>query len=86
MDLKAIGANEGDNKNSVDNEKSAFERFEAELKNIIFGVLFVLLKDDESNIWITSVVSIVQFIQIQIFPFHNQVTPHYYSSQRDFLD
>ena len=41
MELKS------NNKNTIDSEKSSFEKFESELKNSIFGVLFVLLKDEE---------------------------------------
>eukprot|EP01022_Parablepharisma_sp_SALTPOND_P033551 TRINITY_DN88_c0_g1_i1.p1 TRINITY_DN88_c0_g1~~TRINITY_DN88_c0_g1_i1.p1 ORF type:complete len:1755 (-),score=211.95 TRINITY_DN88_c0_g1_i1:16687-21951(-) len=33
-----------------DSELTAFEKFEQELKSIIFGVLFVMLKDDEDSL------------------------------------
>jgi len=45
MDLK--DNNSTANKNNIDTEKSTFERLETEVKNTIFSVVFVLLKDDE---------------------------------------
>ena len=71
MDLKTNNPN--DNRNNLDNEKSAFERFEIEIKNTIFGVLFVLLKDEEMTIYGSFLIAFIQFIQILMFPFHPQV-------------
>lgn len=72
MDLKTSNAT--NSKNSFDSEKSSFEKFEADVKNAIFGVLFVLLKEEEMSIWVASIISIIEFFQILLFPFHYQVT------------
>jgi hypothetical protein len=72
MDLKT-NSNSNANKNAIDSEKSAFERFESELKNTIFGVLFVLLKDEEVSIWITFIFTFIEFFQIITFAFHENV-------------
>ena len=71
MDLKTNNSN--NNKSSIDNEKSTFERFESELKNSIFGVLFVLLKDEETSIYGSFLVGLIQFLQMLLFPFHSEV-------------
>jgi hypothetical protein len=67
MDIKASDSN---NKTNIDSEKGAFERFETELKNSIFGVLFLILKDDEMSIVLAFIISVIQFLQILYFPFH----------------
>ena len=72
MDLRAT--NDNNNKNNVDSEQGAFEKFETELKNTIFGVLFVLLKEQEVSIYIYFILSIIQFLQLMIFPFHTTVS------------
>ena len=80
MDLKTTSSNA--NKNSIDNEKSTFERFESELKNTIFSVLFVLLKEDDMNIWWSFVITLIEFFQILIFPFHGQVFTYSFNSSQ----
>ena len=71
MDLNTNNPN--GTRNNMDNEKSAFERFEIGLKNTIFGVLFVLLKDEEMSIYGSFLIAFIQFIQILMFPFHPEV-------------
>ena len=71
MDLKTNKSNS--NKNNINNEKSAFERFESDLKNSIFGVLFILLKDEETSIYGSFLIGLIQVLQILLFPFHSEV-------------
>jgi len=66
MDLRA----NNDNKNAIDSEMGTFEKFEAELKNNIFGILFVLLKEQETSIYTSFILAAIQFLQLLIFPFH----------------
>src|SRR5690348_2163619 len=71
MDLKTAEGN--NNKNNIDSEKGAFERFESELKTTIFGVLFMLLKDEEMSIYTSIIIAVIQFLQILYFPFHPEI-------------
>ena len=48
MDIKA--GHSSNNKSSLDSEKSLLEKLESELKTIIFGVLFILLKEEDSSL------------------------------------
>lgn len=68
MDLKATSGN--NNRHTIDNEQGTLEKLEIEVKNTIFGVLFVLLKEREVSIYIWFLISIIQFVQIIVFPFH----------------
>ena len=45
-------------------EKTAFERFEQELKQTVFGVLFLILKDEETTFW--KVISLMVVCELQI--------------------
>ena len=45
-------------------EKSAFERFEEELKETIFGVLFLMLKDEELGFWKQIIFMLVSELQV----------------------
>jgi len=71
MDLRA--SNDNNNRNNIDSELGAFEKFEQELKNTIFGVLFVLLKEQEISIYTTLILALIQWIQLLIFPFHDTI-------------
>jgi len=70
MDLRA---NNDNNKNAIDSEMGTFEKFEAELKNNIFGILFVLLKEQETSIYTSFILAAIQFLQLMIFPFHDTI-------------
>lgn len=51
-------------------EKSAYEKFLDELKNSIFNVLFVLLKEENANMIIFTVGVIVDYVfEMHYFPF-----------------
>jgi hypothetical protein len=51
------------------NEKSAFEKFEENLKISIFSVLFVLLKNQDYNLWLEIILIVLQLLQFLAFPF-----------------
>jgi len=71
MDLR--GSNDNFNRNNLDTDLGTFERFEIEVKNTIFGVLFVLLKEQEISVYTALILAVIQFLQLLIFPFHNTV-------------
>ena len=54
-------------------EFSSFEKFELKLKESIFGVLYVLLKDDHSSLILHFSLTIIEFLQLMIFPFDKSV-------------
>lgn len=55
-------------------EFSSFEKFEQKLKESIFGVLYVLLKDDNSSSLVLDFIfTIIEFIQFMMFPFNETV-------------
>jgi hypothetical protein len=51
------------------NEKSAYEKFEESLKVYIFSVLFVLLKNQDYNLWIEIIFIVIQLLQFLAYPF-----------------
>jgi hypothetical protein len=55
------------------NEKSAFEKFEENLKVSIFSVLFVLLKNQDYNQWLEIIFVVIQLLQFLAFPFRPMV-------------
>jgi hypothetical protein len=55
-------------------EFTSFEKFEQKLKESIFGVLYVLLKDDNSSSLALDIVfTIIEFVQFMMFPFNETV-------------
>lgn len=72
MDLKTLD-NSNNVSKSVDSEKSAFEKFEAEFKSTVFGVIFVLLKEEEGNIWFAGVLIMIEFVEILTFVINEEV-------------
>ena len=71
MDLRANNEN---NKNNIDNEMGALEKFESEVKNTIFGINFVILKEYEISIYFSALLTLIQFLQLLTFPFHTTVS------------
>ncbi len=67
MELKS---NNDNAKNSLDSEKSFFQKLEIEMKNIIFSVMYILLKDEEASIYTSILIAIINFLQLLYFPFH----------------
>lgn len=49
-------------------EKSAFEKLEENLKHSIFGVLYVLLKNQTVSIWMEFIFIFIQMFQLLSFP------------------
>lgn len=54
-------------------EKTTFEKFEENLKNSIFGVLFVLLKEEEGSVYLELVLILFELIQLMVYPFNKYV-------------
>ena len=67
-----------------DSEKTAFERFEQELKQTIFGILFLVLKDEESGFLKTIIFIIIGEIQILTVIFSRDI--NYPWKNDDFAD
>ena len=64
-------------KNLVKSRKTYFDsnnnNFDQKVKESMFGVLYVLLKDDHSGALLHFVLFILEFLEFMIFPFHNEV-------------
>lgn len=71
MDIKA--GHTSNNKSSLDSEKSLTEKIELEIKHIIFGVLFTLLKEEETSKLFAIIISFCMFLQLLIFPFNPNI-------------
>jgi hypothetical protein len=54
-------------------EKTSFEKLEEKLKVSIFGVLYVLLKNQDVSIWVEIIFIILQLLQFLAFPFNGLV-------------
>jgi len=54
-------------------EKTAFERFEQELKQTIFGILFLILKDEETTFWKVTILMIIGELQILVVIFNQTI-------------
>lgn len=54
-------------------EKTAFENLEENLKLSVFGVLFVLLKNQDFSIWTEIIFIILQMLQFMSFAFSKVV-------------
>ena len=55
-------------------EKTSFEKFEEKLKNSIFGVLFVLLKNNEGNFYVEMFSLLTELFQFMYYPFSQNVS------------
>jgi hypothetical protein len=51
------------------NDKTQFEKLEENLKVSIFGVLYVLLKNQDFSVWVEVIFVILQLFQFLAFPF-----------------
>ena len=54
-------------------EKTTFEKFEENFKNSIFGVLFVLLKEEDGSEYLEFVLIVFELLQLMIYPFNQYV-------------
>ena len=50
-------------------EKTGYEKFEAELKETIFAVIFLLVKEEDESLWSTLFDAITELFQLLQFPF-----------------
>ncbi len=55
------------------NEKTQFEKLEENMKVSIFGVLYVLLKNQDFSVWVELIFVILQLLQFMAFPFSPMV-------------
>lgn len=74
-DGKVYGRRKGDN--NREEEKTQFEKIKDELMNMIFGVFYILLKNNESSLWKFGVVLCIQFIQLISYSFESSVSYHF---------
>ena len=54
-------------------EGKGFDKFLKDIKSSIFGVLFVLLKDDDEELWFLYISNFLDYAQMQYFPFSDSV-------------
>jgi hypothetical protein len=50
-------------------EKTGFEKFEAELKDTIFAVIFILVKDEDESLLYAISDGVIELFQLLSFPF-----------------
>jgi len=55
------------------NEKTSFEKLEEHLKSSIFGVLYILLKNQSFSIWAEIIFVIIQLLQFMAYTFRPMV-------------
>ena len=49
----------GSGKHSIDIEKSIYDKIQIEIKTVIYSVVFLLLKEDESSVYLSSFIIII---------------------------
>lgn len=57
----------------IDREKNSYERLKNEIKTSLFGVFFVMLKEEDTALPLVILMEFIDFFQILIFPFHSSV-------------
>ena len=58
--------------------KRGYEKFEKEAKETMFGVLFLLLKEEEKSLWKVIIMLLIDFCQLLTFPFNPNVRYNIY--------
>ena len=71
MDLNT--GNNDTNKDFLDDETNVFIKFATQLKNSVFGILFIILKEYDYSIYISALLPIIECIQVISFAFNPQV-------------
>ena len=71
-DSKLLGGAGKDN-NSED-EKSKLEQIEEEVKSSIFGVFYLLLKNNETSFWKFIIILLIDYIQLLSYSFDDSVS------------
>lgn len=59
-------------------EKSGYEKFEAELKETIFAVIFLLIEEAEESLWYSIVDAVIELFQLLNFPYISVLILSYY--------
>jgi hypothetical protein len=54
-------------------EKTRFEKLEENIKNSIFGVLFVLLKEEDGSVLLELILIGFELLQLLVYPFNRNV-------------
>ena len=63
----------GDSHNSKEDERTKLERIKFEVINSIYGVFYILLKNNDSSLWRFGMILVVQFIQTLSYSFDETV-------------
>ncbi len=56
-------------------EKSGFDRFESELKETVFAVIFLLIKEEEESLVYSLMDGVIEAFQLFSFPFLSVLSP-----------
>jgi len=72
MEIKTTDTNT-DNDLLLTEEVGGFRKFVKDMKEGMFGVMFVLLKENEMSIYLTVVLCVIEFIQVISLAFHDEV-------------
>ena len=67
-----------DENDSFDDELVGIPKFAQDLKNSVFGIVFVLLKEHEMSIYFTIILCILEFVQVIGLCFHKEVDCLYF--------
>jgi len=60
---------------SSEDEKTRLEKVEEDVRSSIFGVFYLLLKNNETSFWKFIVILVVQYIQLLSYSFDDSVQP-----------
>lgn len=61
---------------SSEDEKTNLEKVEEDVRSSIFGVFYLLLKNNETSFWKFIVILVVQYIQLLSYSFDKSVQPY----------
>lgn len=67
-----LGATSKDS--SAEEERSTLEQVEEEVKNSVFSVFYLLLKNNETSSWRLGAIVLIEYIQLLSFTFDSTVT------------
>ena len=57
-----------DSKTNLTKKKTGYEKFESELKETIFAVIFILIKDEDEELWTSILDAAIELMQLLQFP------------------
>ncbi len=57
----------------ISENESKYQKFQKRFKNSLFYLIFLMLKDTDSNLFFQIILLIIQYIQIMYFPFYSYV-------------